>query len=292
MTKSLNAISGSSLHLIMIAFAVACAGSQHDSYKRQGMEGVVGQWDITVSDTDDFNASWLEVTHNQDKLGGRIVWLFGDVIPIPNIDFMDGQLTFRLTFMGEDLKFKAQLIDGKLVGTTERLKGNTLKWKAERSPRLAASLKPRWGDPIWLLNGRDLEGWKLRARKSMNCWSVAEGVMSNSPPCVDIISEQTFRDFKLHLEFTITEKSGSGVYLRGRYEVQIRDDFGMEPEPHGTGALFGYIPPTSNAAKPAGEWQYYDIILVGRQLTVLLNGKTIIENKEITVITCGALDSN
>jgi 3-keto-disaccharide hydrolase len=82
------------------------------------------------------------------------------------------------------------------------------------------------------------------------------------------------------------------VYLRGRYEVQIEDDERHQTSNHTIGAIYGFLPPSEMASKTAGEWQSYDITLVGRMVTVVLNGKTVICDREIPGITGGALDSN
>jgi hypothetical protein len=79
--------------------------------------------------------------------------------------------------------------------------------------------------------------------------------------------------------------------LRGRYEIQVMDSYGLPPESHRLGGLYGFIGPSENAGKPRGEWQTYDITLLGRYVTVVLNGKTIIDDKEIPGITGGALNS-
>ena len=107
----------------------------------------------------------------------------------------------------------------------------------------------------------------------------------------NLVSEQKFTDFKLHIEFRYQKGSNSGVYLRGRYEVQISDSKGLEPSKGDLGAIYGFIKPTEMAAKDAGEWQTYDITLIGRMVTVVANGKTIICNQEIPGITGGAIDS-
>src|SRR5262249_2877551 len=97
---------------------------------------------------------------------------------------------------------------------------------------------------------------------------------------------------KLSLEFKLVEKSNSGVYIRGRYEVQILDDFGKPAESHGMGGLYGFLTPKTNAAKKAGEWQKYEITVLDRQLTVILNDHTLIDKEEMPGITGGALDSD
>ncbi len=96
----------------------------------------------------------------------------------------------------------------------------------------------------------------------------------------------------MHIEFRFPPESNSGVYLRGRYEVQVMDSKGMEPQSGLFGGVYGFIAPSEMAAKAPGEWQYFDITLIGRMVTVVANGTQVICNREIPGITGGALDSN
>jgi hypothetical protein len=116
--------------------------------------------------------------------------------------------------------------------------------------------------------------------------------LTNAPPCVDLITDRTFGDFKLHVEFNIVAKSNSGIYLRGRHEVQIQDDLDRAIDSLRMGGVYGFIRPSVNASARPGEWQTYDITLVGRRVTIVLNGKTIVHDTEIPGITGGALDSD
>ena len=100
-----------------------------------------------------------------------------------------------------------------------------------------------------------------------------------------------YEDFKLHIEFRYPKGSNSGVYLRGRYEVQIEDNYGKEPTSTLFGGIYGFLTPNEMAALPAGEWQSFDITLVGRRVSVVANGKKIITDQIIPGITGGALDS-
>ena len=84
----------------------------------------------------------------------------------------------------------------------------------------------------------------------------------------------------------------SGVYLRGIYEVQVVDSYGKPLDPHNMGAIYSRITPTVAAEKPAGEWQTLDITLVDRHVTVILNGKKIIDNQPVLGCTGGALWSD
>lgn len=283
-----------SFFVCLFVFASTC-GAQNAST-------IVGRWDLTVQGTDAPYSSWLEVTDSGGKLQGRFVGRFGSARPIKQIEFNGGKLKFSLPPQYErmkvDLVFDGKLAGAKLEGTTNGEDGATLKWSGARAPALKAKANPKWGQPIQLLNGKDLTGWKLRAEKGKGCWSVEDGAMTNSKGCVDIITEQKFQDFKLSLEFKLADPqtnggqpSNSGLYLRGRYEAQILDDFGKEPESHGMGSIYGFLTPKMNAAKKAGEWQKYEVTLIGRQLTVALNGQTVIDRQEIPGITGGALDS-
>src|SRR5205807_9541001 len=125
-----------------------------------------------------------------------------------------------------------------------------------------------------------------------NGWIVQQGMLMNSTPGNDLVTERKFTDFKLHAEFRYPRGSNSGVYLRGRYEVQIEDDYGEEPESHKIGGVYGFLTPSVNAAKKAGEWQTLDVTLVGRVVTVALNGERVIDRQTIPGITGGALDSD
>jgi hypothetical protein len=141
------------------------------------------------------------------------------------------------------------------------------------------------GQPIALFNGKDLSGWKGLVPGAEVKWSIQDGVMRNAPPTTDLISEQKFWNFELHVDFRIVEHSNSGIGLRGRYEIQILDDYGRPPGTHGAGALYSRVAPAVNASKPAGEWQSYDIRLVGRTVTVVHNGQKVLDKVEVDGLT-------
>jgi hypothetical protein len=113
-----------------------------------------------------------------------------------------------------------------------------------------------------------------------------------TPPCVDLVTDERFGDFRLHAELRYPQGSNSGVYLRGRYEVQIDDGAGKALDSLRMGGVYGFIAPAVAAARAAGDWQTLDIELVGRRVTVVLNGTTIVDGQEIPGITGGALDSD
>lgn len=260
-------------------------------------DAILDRWDITVRDADGPYPSWLEVMlRKETELMARFVGRFGSNRHATEVSYRGGELLVHIPVQYEtntsDLVFKGRLTGDRLEGTTEDAGGKPLKWTAVRAPVLHHTTPPAWGHPVDLFNGKDLSGWKLRDQTKGNCWSIVDGAMVNTPPCVDIITDRAVADFKLHAEFNIVPKSNSGIYLRGRYEVQIQDDAGRAVDSLRMGGVYGFVRPDVNAAGAPGEWQAYDITLVGRRVTVALNGRTIIDNAEIPGITGGALDSN
>ncbi len=273
--------------LSFISFSV-CA-------KKPAEPSLEGRWDINIDDNGKKFPSWLEVIHSGHKrLVGYYVGISGSARPISIIQFKDGKMSFTIPPQWEeednDMKFEATLQDDILTGTMVAANGKTYNWTGHRAPLLKRQKQPVWGMPVKLFNGKNLDGWK--AMGSENQWVVENGVLTSPKSGANLVSEKKFNDFKLHLEFRYPKGSNSGVYLRGRYEVQIMDSKGQEPKPGLFGGVYGFITPSEMAAKDAGEWQSYDITLAGRMITVVANGKTIICNQEIPGITGGALDSN
>jgi hypothetical protein len=258
---------------------------------------LLGRWDLTVHAPQGAYPSWLEVMlRKETELMARFVGRFGSNRHATEVTYRAGDLLVRIPVQYEqnksDLIFKGRLNGDRLEGTTEEADGTTVKWTGVRAPDLSRAGEPKWGQPIELFNGKDLSGWRPRDAARGSCWSVAAGAMTNTPPCVDLITERTFGDFKLHAEFNIVPGSNSGIYLRGRHEVQIQDDLVRATDSLRMGGVYGFIRPAVNASGRPGEWQSFDITLVGRRVTIVLNGKTIVRDVEIPGITGGALDSN
>jgi hypothetical protein len=179
-----------------------------------------------------------------------------------------------------------------LTGTTTGQDGTPWTWTGQRAPSLKRTGAPKWGKTVELFNGKDLTGWHMAQPDSTHPWTVVDGALTSPGHGPEIINDLKFEDFKLHVEFNCGAKANSGVYLRGRYEVQIEDNSIQEPPSHHTGGVYGFIAPSTEQPRRPGEWQTFDITLIGRMVTVVQNGKTIIDNQEIPGITGGALDSH
>jgi hypothetical protein len=276
---------------------VSAFAGQGDPAAKQPSRSVIGRWDFKVHGPEGDYPSWLEVSKSgYTTLVGSFVGQFGSARPVSLVKFENGRISFTVPPQWErrkdDLTFEGTLEGDVLRGETTDDKGRRVSWEARRAPSLKRAQPPRWGELVDLFNGRNLSGWKPRTPGVKNGWLVRDGVLVNAAPGNDLLTERKFSDFKLHAEFRYPKKSNSGIYLRGRYEVQIEDTYGEEPDSHKLGGVYGFLTPSVNAGKKAGEWQTMEIILVGRVVTVVLNGERIIDRQTIPGITGGALDSN
>ena len=268
-----------------------------------------GRWDTTPATGS--RAWWLELTGvGTPNPAGKFVSAYGgDLNKIDTISVQNGDLHFTILAPKPNPArprkanqppprnsiFVARLTGGKLEGSLEMegQGGPPTKWTGVRAPVIKDKDDGTWkkGQPIALFNGKDITGWKALNPAAPLTWTVQDGVLRNAPPTSDILSEQKFWNFELHVDFRIVEHSNSGIGLRGRYEIQILEDYGQPVNTHGAGALYSRIAPAVNASKPAGEWQSYDIRLVGRDLTVVFNGKKVLDKVEVEGLTAIATNS-
>lgn len=282
-------ICGAALMLAAVGFQGTFAQSRNAS------EALIGRWDLVVQRGAQSAPSWLEVERSGGAtLVGRFVGSGGSARPIAKIEFMDGTFRFAIPPQWEsnprDITFEGRLDGDRLAGSMTMGDGQTATWSGTRAPSLRRSAPPVWSDPVTLFNGTSLEGWQPIGRRD-TAWSAVGGILQNAKSGANLVTSQKFDDFMLHLEFRVPEGANSGVYLRGRYELQVDDAAGLEPSSHHLGGLYGFLAPSENVARAAGEWQSMDVTLVGRMLTYVLNGVTVICNQEIPGITGGALDS-
>lgn len=284
-------------------------------------EPVLGSWALTLPNG---GAGWLKLESRGGWYDGSILWGGGSVLPLSSVTIEDGVATVTRV---RDVQRKDAA--GQVVRTqqltetlTVRASGNSLQISRlvpspngrgfERTALIGKRLPPlppapnlaavKWGAPVTLFNGYDLSGWKLKEPELENGWTVEKGVLSNRPaPKVagqpprkfgNLRTEKEFEDFQISFEVNVPEGSNSGVYLRGIYEIQIFDSYGKPLDAHNMGAVYSRITPTVAAEKPAGQWQSVVATLVDRHITVVLNGKTIIDNQPVEGCTGGALWSD
>ncbi len=280
---------------VLLALGIAAnPAAASATQPEKNVDALTGRWDITVQAPEGDQPSWLEIRRSgASALVGQFVGAVGSARPIARVDTDGDAMHFAIPPQWEagqgDLSFDGRLRDGKLSGTMQLPDGKQLAWSAVRAPSLHRTTPPRWGTPIRLFDGKGLDGWRALGPSSQ--WRVEDGVLRNAKAGANLVSEQRFEDFKLHVELRFPKGSNSGVYLRGRHEVQIADTSG-EPASDSLGAIYGFLAPSQDASGKPGEWQTLDITLIGRQVTVVVNGKTVICDREIPGITGGALDSD
>lgn len=281
--------------LLLLGFTSASQAYQ-DSGTEPDRSLILGRWDLTVEGADGQYPSWFEVKLSGFRtLVGAYVGQFGSARPISEIEFDGSKFRFvvppQWERSREDVVVEGTVEGDAIRGTVSDGEGGMLPWTGTRAPSMQRSGEAKLGEPIDLLAG-DLSGWHVQYANANNGWKVIDGILTNAQPGNNLITDQKFEDFELTLEFRYPKGSNSGIYLRGRHEVQIEDNFGMEAESHRIGGVYGHLTPSINAAKPAGEWQQIQIRLVGRTVTIELNGERIIDRQVIPGITGGALDSN
>jgi hypothetical protein len=193
-----------------------------------------------------------------------------------------------------DLVFEGRLNGGHLAGSAKGPNGVAWTWAGNRAPELPApdASNVKWGTPVKLFNSSDFTGWTFDNPAKSASWKVEDGYLINKSAGSNIATQDTFKDFKLHIEVNCPSNANSGIYLRGRYEVQVEDDSIQEPPSHHMGAIYGFLAPVPEQPRHPGVWQTFEITLLGRYVTVVQNGQTVINNQEIPGITGGAIDSH
>jgi hypothetical protein len=279
----------------------------------------IGRWALTIPGG---GAGWLGIEQQPGYLDASILWGGGSVVPVSSV-FIDGD-KINVTRLR---KVERKDRDGKVIKThsftetiTATVSGDQMKliqtrprtdgkgvarseFTGKRIPALPKKpnlSKIKYGKPIKLFNGKNLDGWKLTNPRQKNGWSVKDGVLTNNPvqprgrhiSYGNLCTVGTFEDFNLKLEVNVPKGGNSGIYLRGIYEVQVSDTHGRNRDSHNMGGVYSRITPTVSAEKPAGQWQTMNITLLDRHVTVILNGKTIIDNQPLLGCTGGALWSD
>jgi Domain of Unknown Function (DUF1080) len=292
---------------IILAFAITCAVASVPMPARAAApvnapaasaaaaSRYLGRWDLTLKAPDRDWPSWIEITKEDGQLKGRMTGRWGNARPLPKVEVADGKLTFVSPKEEEDSKadlvFEGKLTGKTLAGTVNGPDGTTWHWVGNPAPALIYTRTPKWGKPVQLFNGKDLTGWHPDKPGAPE-WTVENGTLVKPAHAHELINDHKFQDFKLHLEFNCGKDANSGVYLRGRYEVQIETESQGEPSSHHTGGVYGFLAPDPEQPRTPDVWQTFDITLIGRKVTVVLNGTTVINDQEIPGLTGGALDSH
>lgn len=149
-------------------------------------------------------------------------------------------------------------------------------------------------DAIVLFDGTGLSAWKSCKDGSEAKWKVQDDYMEVVPKTGGIETRQSFGSCQLHIEWRTPDvvqgtgqgRGNSGVFLMGKYEVQVLDSYDNKTYADGqAAAIYGQKPPLVNVCKKPGQWQTYDIIFHAP----VFNGAKVATPAAITVLQNGVL---
>lgn len=304
--------------LFLLAGLMACTSSIQ---AKGPYDKFLDRWALTIPNG---RAGWLEVSEKAGYYDASILWGGGSVLPVDSVVFPDKNtlvITRTQEVKREDSQgevTRTQLFTDTITATvkgdnmslsilTPDRSGKGVKleeFSGKRIPPLPSkpNLKQvKYGKSVVLFDGKNVDKWKLLDPKDANGWKVENGILTNDPlqkegkPKIhygNLRTKDTFEDFNLKLEVTVNEGGNSGIYLRGIYEIQVASTYGRKLDSHNMGGIYSRVAPAVAAEKMDGEWQTYDITLVDRHATVILNGVTIHDNVPLMGVTGGALWSD
>jgi len=222
-------------------------------------------------------------------------------------------LAGRAYYGGRDFDVKAKIAGGKLTGSFSG-QDESGTFELERVFRVSPTMgaKPPKGAVV-LFDGKDFKQWKrakVRPGEDDSVkWELVNGAMRVKRGTGSIITRKKFKDVKLHIEFRTPfmptargqGRGNSGVYLQGRYEVQVLDSYGLEGRDNECGGIYKVKAPRVNMCAPPTQWQTYDItfrapmfdaegkLIERAKMTVLHNGVLIQDQTEVGGATTAAL---
>jgi hypothetical protein len=310
--------------LLVLPMALAsCAGPVKSNYMEQTkielerLDPFMGDWQgiWRLDDGSDSGAVVAQViAFGQGKYRAKFLEEFN--VREPAIAKLEGELKEgKVRFSGparyDDIEFTLQMVleVRKFAGTFQGqdFAGSLVMEKVIRlSPTLGD--KPPAGAVV-LFNGDNLNEWKYSGNKpSPVKWKLVDKAMEVVPGIGSIITKKEFADVKLHLEFRTPfmpdargqGRGNSGVYLQGRYEVQVLDSYGLEGLDNECGGIYSVAQPLVNMCAPPMQWQTYDITfrtarfdssgkkVKDAEMTVVHNGVKIHEKAKVSKATTAA----
>jgi hypothetical protein len=254
----------------------------------------IGRWDFNITTPGGTRAAWLGITEKNGGLDIQYQPTGGNVYPIKDFKAEGSHLTLNISPAQGGRPATTWDLDAagdKLTGT-QKSGANSIALTGVRAPVLDRKAPASWSAPEPLFNGKNLDGWEPIGNPANSHWTVEDGLLVNKEHGANLKTTRKFDDFKLHFEVNCPDHANSGFYLRGRYEVQLEyEPLSANPPERRIGSIYGRITPKEVPRTP-GQWETFDVTLVGRNVTVVHNGVTTIDHQEIEGITGGALDAN
>lgn len=302
------------LQLMAVVFSLVMISQAVGQELTDKQKAFAGHWALEMSNG---AAGWLALELTEGEWSGQL-WTVGEPKTIKNFRYADGKLTFQRAlrigppeYPGGPYTGEREMLDleasvqGDVVRVVMKIPGRQpFVHLGKRLPPLPPKpdlSKVKFGKPIRLFNGVDLTGWKLINPRKINGWKVKDGELVNETPKKtfdafapygNLRTERVFGDSKLTIEFNVPPGGNSGIYVRGAYEAQVVDRDSRMQGLQGVGAIFSRVKPSKNAGRPGGQWQSYEITIVDRHATVVLNGEKVIDNQPVIGNTNGAFQAD
>ncbi len=255
----------------------------------------LGRWNFNITTPGGTRASWLGVSEKGGKLEVWYQPTGGNVYEIKDAKLKGSHLSLPISAAKDNRPSVTWELDAqgdKLTGSQKR-GASTLALAGVRAPELKRAAPAAWTTPEPLFNGKNLDGWEPIGNPANSHWVVKDGLLVNLDHGANLKTTRKFEDFKLHFEVYYPDHANSGFYLRGRYEVQLESEpLSANPPERRIGSIYGRIAPSPDQPRKSDVWDTFDITLVGRTVTIVRNGVTTTDRKEIEGITGGALDAN
>ena len=302
------------LQSIAVVFSLVMISQAVGQELTDKQKAFAGHWALEMSNG---AAGWLALELTEGEWSGQL-WTVGEPKTIKNFRYADGKLTFQRAlrigppeYPGGPYTGEREMLDleasvqGDVVRVVMKIPGRQpFVHLGKRLPPLPPKpdlSKVKFGKPIRLFNGVDLTGWKLINQRKINGWKVKDGELVNETPKKtfdafapygNLRTERVFGDSKLTIDFNVPPGGNSGIYVLGAYEAQVVDRDSRMQGLQGVGSIFSRVKPTKNAGKPGGQWQSYEITIVDRHATVVLNGEKVIDNQPVIGNTNGAFQAD
>lgn len=299
-----------SLIALMLCSVIGCAENRMTRNMRMACDDpVMGNWSARLP-YETMNACSIIFDRGQaGEARALVLWRWGSPEYCSEVKVDGSHFSFIHPYgqrfegvvLGDRLFARIAPCDRKTHVTT----GCWLPFEGWRNPEIVDDVKTseaRLGAPVDLLaNG--LDDWVAMDADAKFGWKFKDGILSNALGLksdgswadggVNLMTKRAdFYDFNLEYDVRLPARSNSGVYLRGRFEVQAVDSFGMRSDKHSMASYYGREKPRVSVEKPAGEWQHVSVTLYKGHITIVLNGVPVIENAKITGVTGGAIDAN
>ncbi len=200
-----------------------------------------GRWDLTLTSQAANQATWpqwMELVDHGGTPEVRVQPRGGGVFTVKDVKTEGSHLTLGVS---RNVTWELDVSGDRITGTQKGTAAAQI--AGVRAPVLKRPMPKAWTSPEPIFNGKDLTGWEPTDPKATNNWVAEDGVLLNKAHGANLKTTRKFEDFKLHIEYNCPDEGNSGIYLRGRDEIQVAyEKPGVNDKFHDMGTIYGFIP--------------------------------------------------